>query len=298
MSGGQQTYVGPAILNPVSKRHVFTYSASYRSADGPLLGIINVGIPSNSITGLAADEHHTNMALVQHDRAIVAAQPFSPGLVDKPFAFPATPPDAQETIYGTVFDAWSVATIRNVPDLGLYAVVALPILDVLQPLLWGLGIGLPLLLLLTSLLHSMSNQLQAKSQQVEQALADNRVLFQEVHHRVKNNLQVVSSLLRLQVDRLPPELRPLMEETGSRVRAIALVHEQIYRTASPAVVQLDPFLKELVQQLSASMIGGTAKIETDFQPVTIGLDRAVPVAILATEAITNAIKHGLPAATG
>jgi two-component sensor histidine kinase len=58
-------------------------------------------------------------------------------------------------------------------------------------------------------------------------------------------------------------------------------------------VQLDRFLAQLVQQLSASMIGGTARITTDLQPVIIGLDRAVPVAILATEAITNAIKHGL-----
>ena len=119
------------------------------------------------------------------------------------------------------------------------------------------------------------------------------MLFQEVHHRVKNNLQVVSSLLKLQADRLPAELRPLLDETVARVRAIALVHEQIYRTASPADVQLDRFLAQLVQQLSASMIGGSARITTDLQPVTIGLDRAVPVAILATEAVTNAIKHGL-----
>jgi two-component sensor histidine kinase len=149
------------------------------------------------------------------------------------------------------------------------------------------------LLLLTQLLLTLSNQLQHKSRQVEQALADNKVLFQEVHHRVKNNLQVVSSLLRLQSERLPPELRPLLEETGARVRAIALVHEQIYRTASPSDVQLDKFIVQLVQQLQASMIAGTAKITTDLQPVTIGLDRAVPVAILATEAITNAIQHGL-----
>ena len=52
----------------------------------------------------------------------------------------------------TVFGAWSIAAVRNIPDLGLHAVVALPVLDVLQPLLWGVGIGLPVLLLLTQLL--------------------------------------------------------------------------------------------------------------------------------------------------
>ena len=148
------------------------------------------------------------------------------------------------------------------------------------------------------MLTGLSGQLQTKSREVEQALADNKVLFQEVHHRVKNNLQVVSSLLRLQTERLPPELRPLLDETGARVRAIALVHEQIYRTSSPSDVQLDRFLAQLIQQLSASMIGGSAKITTELEPVTILLDRAVPVAILATEAITNAIKHGLDKGDG
>lgn len=290
---GLLNYIGPAILSRVSKRYVFTYSSAYRSPDGTLLGIINLGIPSGSITGLAPDQHHTNMALVQHEGLLVAAQPFKPSMVGSPFVLPGPAPEAVATDYAEAFGEWSVASIRNIPDLKLYAIAAVPFSEVLKPLIWGIGIGLPLLLLFTRLLLSLSNQLQAKSRQVEQALADNKVLFQEVHHRVKNNLQVVSSLLRLQTERLPAELRPLLEETGARVRAIALVHEQIYRTASPADVQLDRFLAELVQQLSASMIGGQARIEIDLKPVTIGLDRAVPVAILATEAITNAIKHGL-----
>lgn len=290
---GRDAYVGPAILSRIYNRYVFTYSASYKAKDGRLLGIITLGIPSDSITGLAPDQRHTNMALVEDDGAVVAALPFRPEMIGEPLAWSGALPDGQSTGIANLLGAWSVVSVRGVPDLGLHAIVALPLLDFLQPLLWGLGIGLPVLLLLTQLLLSLSNQLQQKSLQVEQTLADNKVLFQEVHHRVKNNLQVVSSLLRLQSERLPPELRPLLDETGARVRAIALVHEQIYRTASPSDVQLDKFLVQLVQQLAASMIGGTARIVIDFQPVTIGLDRAVPVAILATEAITNAIKHGL-----
>lgn len=298
VNDGLATYVGPAILSRISKRHVFTYSSALRSPSGELLGIINLGLPSGSITGLSPDQYHSNMALVQREGAVVAAQPFSPELMDTPFPLPAAHPEAEETLIGKAFGSWSVATIRNLPENGLYAVVAVPVVNVLEPLFWGVGIGLPLLLLLTQLLRTLSSQLQEKSRQVEQALADNKVLFQEVHHRVKNNLQVVSSLLRLQTDRLPPELRPLLDETSARVRAIALVHEQIYRTSSPSDVHLDRFLAQLVQQLSASMIGGTATITTELQPVIIGLDRAVPVAILATEAITNAIKHGLEAGQG
>lgn len=290
---GLQTYIGPAILSRVSNRYVFTYSAAYNAKDGNLHGIIVMGIPSNSVTGLAPDQRHTSMALVEDDGAVVAAQPFRPEMVAETMAWNSLVPEAQSTSVARVFGAWSVVAVRTMPDLKLHAIAALPVFNALQPLLWGIGIGLPVLLLLTQLLRVLSNQLQKKSRQVEQALADNKVLFQEVHHRVKNNLQVISSLLRLQSERLPAELRPLLDETGARVRAIALVHEQIYRTASPSDVQLDRFLAQLVQQLSASMIAGPARITTDLQPMTIGLDRAVPVAILATEAITNAIKHGL-----
>lgn len=290
---GLQTYVGPAIFSRVSKRHVFTYSAAYRSPDGKLLGIITVGIPSRSVTGLAPDQTDTNMALVQHEGFVIAAQPFEPEMVAAPFAMPFVPSGVEVTGLGRSFEFLSIVTVRNIAELGLFAVVAVPMTDVLQPLIWGVAIGLPLLLVLTQLVLTLSQHLQEKSQQVEQALDDNKVLFQEVHHRVKNNLQVVSSLLRLQIERLPPELRPLLEETGARVRAIALVHEQIYRASSPSDVQLDRFLAQLVQQLSASMIGSAGRITTELQPVTIGLDRAVPVAILATEAVTNAIKHGL-----
>lgn len=296
---GVDTYIGPAILSRISNRYVFTYSKALRSSGGEgLRGIISIGLPSGSITGLAPDQYHSNMALVQQEGAVVAAQPFSPELMNRPFALPAVSPGSHGTAIAKVFGAWSVVTVRDLPAHGLNAVVAVPLVNVLQPLFWGVGIGLPLLLLLTQLLRTLSNQLQEKSRQVEQALADNRVLFQEVHHRVKNNLQVVSSLVRLQTERLPPELRPLLEETGARVRAIALVHEQIYRTSSPSDVQLDRFLAQLVQQLSASMLGGAARITTDLRPVIIGLDRAVPVAILATEAITNAIKHGLQDGAG
>lgn len=290
---GLDVYIGPAIRSRVNGAYVFSYTAAYRTPDGRNSAIIDLGIPTNSITGLSLNQHSTHMALIQHGGAVVAAQPFKPEMIDKPVTLPGEPPETQATMFGTAFGQYSIISMRNLPDLGLYTLVSVPLVSVLQPLLLGVAVGLPLLVLLTYLLLMLSNQLQKKSLQVAQALADNKMLFQEVHHRVKNNLQVVSSLLRLQTERLPTELRPLLDETGARVRAIALVHEQIYRTASPSDVQLDRFLAQLVQQLSASMIGGPSTIRTELQPVIIGLDRAVPVAILASEAITNAIKHGL-----
>jgi two-component sensor histidine kinase len=160
-------------------------------------------------------------------------------------------------------------------------------------------LGFPVLGFFTLALLNLSRLAQRKSQQVEDALADNRMLFQEVHHRVKNNLQVISSLLRMQTDRLPQEFQPIMEQTAARVRAIAMVHEQIYSADSPSVLRLDPFLKALLAQIQASMLGADrAEIESDLAAVSMGLDQAVPVALMVTEAITNAIQHGLKSGHG
>jgi two-component sensor histidine kinase len=170
---------------------------------------------------------------------------------------------------------------------------AVPLVSVLAPAIWGIAGGAGALVLLSLALLDVSRLAQQKSREVEQALADNQVLFQEVHHRVKNNLQVISSLLRLQTDRLPQELKPLMEQTAARVRAIAMVHEQIYMTAKPSEVQLDIFLERLLEHLELSLMPkSSAGFAMKLESVSVELDRAVPVALLATEAITNAIKHG------
>jgi two-component sensor histidine kinase len=293
---GYTSYVGPAIHSRVVDRVVFTYTKSHFGTDGRLLGIIDLGIPSDSILNVSPNGMRMNVALVQHEGPIVAGQPLDRALLGKPFELPSKPGSQDGTVIGTAFGTLSLAGVTNLPDYGLYAVAAVPLFTVLQPAIWGVAIGLAALGLLSFVILKLSHIAQQKSHQVEQALADNRVLFQEVHHRVKNNLQVISSLIRLQTDRLPEELRPLMEQTAARVRAIAMVHEQIYTTAqSPSVVQLDKFLAQLLEQVDASLMAGSrAKLSADMEPVTVSLDRAVPVALLATEAITNAIKHGVP----
>ncbi len=297
---GYTSYVGPAIHSRVVDQIVYTYTKSYFAADGTLLGIIDLGIPSDSIIGLSQGGERMKMALVQHEGPLVAAQPIRETALGVAFPLPVIPAGQEETGLGTAFGTFSIATVRNLPDYGLYAMAALPLLTVLQPAIWGVAAGFLALGLLSVAILKLSQIAQRKSHEVEQALADNKVLFQEVHHRVKNNLQVISSLIRLQTDRLPPDLRPAMEQTAARVRAIALVHEQIYMTAAtPSVVQLDRFLDKLLEQLEASMMAGSsADLSREMEPVTVSLDRAVPVALLATEAITNAIKHGVPAKGG
>lgn len=296
---GARSYVGPAISSRVVDEIVYTYTKSYFSRDGRLLGIIDLGIPSHSILSFSPHLAAMNVAIVQHEGPLVAAHPLTAGDTGKTFPLPGPPPIGESTVLGHAFGTLSIATMRNLPDLGLYVLAATPLFAVLQPAIWGVMFGFPMLGLFTVALLNLSRLAQRKSVQAEQALADNRMLFQEVHHRVKNNLQVISSLLRMQTDRLPAEFRPVMEQTAARVRAIAMVHEQIYSADAPSVIQLDTFLKALLDQIQASMLApGQAELSFRSEPVTVGLDQAVPVALLATEAITNAIQHGLKCARG
>lgn len=285
--------IGPAIHSRVTNRIIFTYTKSYYDADGKLQGIINLGIPSDSLIGLTPNATRIPVALVHHDGSLVAAQPVSREMLGKPFALPGVAPQTQVTRMGSMMDRLSIITVKNLPEYQLYAVAAVPLVRVLEPAFWSILLGAAVLGVLSWTIVNLSHLAERKSHEVEQALADNKVLFQEVHHRVKNNLQVISSLIRLQTDRLPEELRPLMEQTAARVRAIAMVHEQIYTTSTPSVVQLDRFLEQLLQQLETSMLAdGSTALTAEMEPLAVGLDHAVPVALLATEAITNAIKHG------
>ena len=296
---GARSYLGAAVKSKLSGEIVFTCSRSYFAPDGRFLGMIVLGIPSESIIGFSPAVAQMNVALVQHEGPLVAAYPISAADIGKSYPLPSKPLAGESTVLGTAFGTLSIATSRNLPDLGIYVLAALPLMKFLQPALLGMVSGFSVLGLFTLGLLNLSRLAQRKSQQVEHALADNRILFQEVHHRVKNNLQVISSLIRMQTDRLPDEFRPVMQQTAARVRAIAMVHEQIYSADSPSVVQLDPFMQALLVQLQVSLLGAErAEITSELEPVTVGLDQAVPVALMATEAITNAIQHGLKCGQG
>lgn len=128
------------------------------------------------------------------------------------------------------------------------------------------------------------------------ALRDKEVLFREVHHRVKNNLQLVSSLLRLQAMRLPAELRQGFEDSLSRIQSMSLVHELLYRTNQPSRVDFADYLRRLAPTLAECFLPDPDRIaiEVVTEPLELELDTAIPLGLLAGELITNALKHAFP----
>lgn len=148
----------------------------------------------------------------------------------------------------------------------------------------------------TALSHAASEravkELAKRSAELEGALSEKTSLLLEVHHRVKNNLQIISSLLALQTERLAPESsrEPFVEATR-RVRAIALTHEMLYGMESLAQIDLGDYARRLCEVLRSS-IAGESRIDVLADALFVTQVQSVPAGLVLNELITNALKHG------
>jgi PAS domain S-box-containing protein len=137
-----------------------------------------------------------------------------------------------------------------------------------------------------------------RAQEALQSSLDEKVgLLNEVHHRVKNNLQVITSLLRLEIRRSDVAgTQHVLNDMQGRVRSMALLHESLYRTGTFASVDLSDYLKKLCQQVfrSNAQPNDLVKLVMDVASVRVTLDQATPCALLANELLSNCLKHGFP----
>ena len=130
-----------------------------------------------------------------------------------------------------------------------------------------------------------------------QSLREKETLLKEIHHRVKNNLQIISSLLLLQVDQSPStEAGALLRESVHRVRSMALVHEQLYGAASLERVSLDAYSRQLADTLRGAL-APNARVLLDCDPVEVTVNHAVPFGLILNELLTNALKYGVRSGT-
>jgi two-component sensor histidine kinase len=140
-------------------------------------------------------------------------------------------------------------------------------------------------------------QIRAGEERLKAALHEKEVLLKEVHHRVKNNLQIVASLLSLQSDQLKdPDDLVLFEDTQNRVKSMALIHESLYRTGDLARFNFAHYIDSLCTDLLQSYAGGTShiRLHTELDELTFDVDTAVPCGLILNELLTNALKYAFP----
>ncbi len=130
---------------------------------------------------------------------------------------------------------------------------------------------------------------------LRQRLREREVLLREIHHRVKNNLQLISSILSLQARLLSGQARSVLEEGQLRVRSIALVHEKLCSSETLSDIELGQYLGDLIAFLRCS-VEGASKVDVQLEavPLTVAIDQAVPCGLVINELVTNALKHAFP----
>lgn len=133
--------------------------------------------------------------------------------------------------------------------------------------------------------------------QLRASLSEKEVLIKEIHHRVKNNLQIISSLLNLQSPNLQdPITLAQFQDSQNRIRTMALIHESLYRSDDMAQIDLGPYLRDLTSHLLASYqtqrSGVALKVETD--DIHLDIDTAIPCGLIVNELVSNALKRAFP----
>ena len=139
--------------------------------------------------------------------------------------------------------------------------------------------------------------LRQNQAQLAESLKEREVLLQEVHHRVKNNLQVISSLINLQARQLSDKAsRSALEECKTRVEAIALIHEKLYQSKDYARVPFSDYARGLAQNIfhTAGVSHSVIDLQVEIEGMALAVDKAIPCGLILNELISNALKHAFP----
>jgi two-component sensor histidine kinase len=129
---------------------------------------------------------------------------------------------------------------------------------------------------------------------IQEALKEKELLLKEIHHRVKNNLQMVSSLLNLQKNSTEdPHIITLLEENKARIMSLSIIHDHLYRSQNFLTIDFSGYLHSLVTNLIAtfSSFYGKLDLKTDMDRVDLSIDQAIPCGLIVNELLTNSVKY-------
>ncbi|MFO7848949.1 MAG: histidine kinase dimerization/phosphoacceptor domain -containing protein [Spirochaetia bacterium] len=152
--------------------------------------------------------------------------------------------------------------------------------------------------LVESILESGRDITEIKSLQedLKKTAEEKELLLREIHHRVKNNLNVVVSLLRIQLGMFEDiKIQDALRDSIERIRSIALVHQYLYQSSSQSSIDFSDFVDEFVADLSRTYeVSGEIRIVSEIEDVSVHIDSAVPVSLIINELVTNAFKYAFP----
>lgn len=141
--------------------------------------------------------------------------------------------------------------------------------------------------------HKDISDRKQREQELAESLAEKNVMLQEIHHRVKNNLQVICSLLNLRTQSSDPQIVEVMKESQNRVKSMALVHENLYNSENLSKIDLESYVQDLSENLLRSYQAKTSstKISVAVSNISLDIDTAVPCGLIINELVSNALKY-------
>jgi len=142
-------------------------------------------------------------------------------------------------------------------------------------------------------LNTLNESLALKNQQLDKRNSENELLLREIHHRVKNNLEIVSGLLSLQAAQIDnPSAQAVMLSSQNRVLSMGIIHQKLYQKDNLAAIEMKDYFQNLGESILDSFNeAGRVSIHTDMESLELDVDTAVPIGLIANELITNALKY-------
>jgi two-component sensor histidine kinase len=314
---GAETYVGGAIVGRIANEIIYTYSRRIPDLKGDFDGVAQVALRPAFLQEVSRPEGSTGNVILGmwgRDGRVIARTGLTPSQTETGVGHTALFNEMEGQRSGTYraddmgdgveriisfrrLERWPITVTASMPvatalaawTTGFYWSAGITIL-VLIALCWLTWIGVRL----SHQTEATQKELQQANASLGKALSDKIMLLQEIHHRVKNNLQVTSSLLQMQSRRFAdPNVRAAFQETQDRLRSIGLIHDILYRKDTGGTIDLQDYLGRLITELSATY-GAAARgitVDLEAEPIMIDLDRGAPLALAITEAISNAFKH-------
>lgn len=162
---------------------------------------------------------------------------------------------------------------------------------------FGLGIIVLIFSILLISIYRLLRKTRVQNVYIQKTLSEKETLIKEIHHRVKNNLQFISSLLNLQARQVEDEKTlSILKEGQNRVRSMALIHQNLYQEQNLTGIEIKKYFEVLIQSLfqSYNIAPGRIQLHTNIEPMQLDVDTMIPLGLIVNELISNALKYAFP----
>jgi two-component system NtrC family sensor kinase len=300
-------YVGRSYVGKISSHPIFNLSIRRRSPDGRFNGVVGSSafvdyFESFYSTGGASRDKFA-ISLVRSDGKVLVGFPHMPARRDiDPKIFAASGGEGDISMRSPDTGIDRLYSFRKVKDYPVYVLYGIDRSTIVMAwlrdmALWGVITLASIATLLFAWWLVMRRAADVERQVIDRTAAlartveEKDVLLREVHHRVKNNLQTMASMVRIVSRTGTRESQPAFQDIARRIITVGKAYDHIHKAERLAALELSAYLRGICEQIFGSAAQGNARLRMQFDPLMVDIDTALPIGLIASELITNACKY-------